>query len=261
MGDFGRKIDARIKEFEATGTSQKIDPSRPVCARINGRLFGKLLEGRPKPFDDEFSAAMRAACVYAMSQSKAVFGFVHSDEISLVWPAPESSFIALGHRLQKVNSLLASLVSVKFYSLFPDETLPAFDCRIWQVPNQKDVAETILWRAWNAGHNSLFAACRAQYSADELDGVDRAKQLEMLAEKGIVYDQSYSEKDRHGTFFRRSISNRYRDDAEWAEIPISKRPASRLVPCWSVVEVANPRVGNIADMEAFIFNPQTGHLT
>lgn len=79
----------RMKAYEKSGTLAKLDPTLPICSRIDGRSFSRFTKGCEKPFDARVSGAMRAACAYLVEQTHALIGYVQSDEISLVFRATE----------------------------------------------------------------------------------------------------------------------------------------------------------------------------
>lgn len=256
MSRSGDNMGDRMKSYEATGTSHRLDPLLPICARIDGRSFSQFTRGCIRPFDSRISGAMRATCAYLVEQSHALIGYVQSDEISLVWQAREGGSVIFDGKVHKMNSVLASMASVKFHSVFGGDKLPAFDCRVWQVPSQTEAANTILWRALDARKNAVSMACRAHNSAKSMHKQGRADQVEMLAAKGIIFDEEYPAEDRHGVFFRRATAPTEMDDETWAKIPDLHKPDSRTVLRSSVVKVDAPFFGEVQNREDFIFNPE-----
>ena len=112
------ELGNRMKEYEASGTSHKLDVSLPICARIDGRSFSKFTSGCERPFDSRVSGAMRATCAYLVEQTHALIGYVQSDEISLVFQANEGGSVLFDGKSHKLNSVLASMAAVKFYDEF-----------------------------------------------------------------------------------------------------------------------------------------------
>lgn len=252
---------SRMEMLEGIGTNPEIVPSFPVCARLHGIPFKRRKRRSDAEAGDRFSRAMRETCSYLVERSQAVIGYVYSDEISLIWPANDAGSLVFGGKVHIINSLLASMAAVKFDRVFGSDQPPYFDCRVWQAPSQKSAADVILWRTLLARNKSLKKAVRALYSDEDVLGKDRAEQLEMLAAKGVLYEDERFEKERHGTFFRRVCENDQSNTANSAESANSHQLGSDLADGSSVVEVDTSFFGHLPDREAFIFNPQKGHLT
>jgi tRNA(His) guanylyltransferase len=247
------ELGNRMKGYESTGTSHKLDLSLPICVRIDGRSFSNFTRGCERPFDNRVSTAMRETCKYLVEQTHALIGFVQSDEISLVFEANEGGSILFDGKVHKLNSVLASMAAVKFYSVFGGEKLPAFDCRVWNVPSRIEAANTILWRALDARKNAVSMACRAYNSAKSMHQKDRHQQLEMLAENGIDFDTVYPAEDRFGVFYKRVTQLRRIEDDVWNRIPDNKKPESRLALRSTVEQIDTPFFGDVKDRVGFIF--------
>lgn len=247
----------RMKGYEAQGTSQKLDVTLPICARIDGRSFSKFTKGCDRPFDHRVSTAMRETCRYLVGETHARVGFVQSDEISLVFYTNEGGSILFDGKMHKLNSVLASMAAVKFYSVFGGEKLPSFDCRVWNVPSKTEAANTILWRAQDARKNSVSMACRAHNSAKSMHLKNREDQIRMLAEKGIDFYTAYSEEDKYGAFFKRVTRPTYIEDEVWNKIPLRSKPPSRWAPRSSVEQMHIGYFGDVTDRVEFIFGKET----
>jgi len=243
----------RMKAYESVATRDRLEPSLPICARIDGRTFSTFTRGCEKPFDARISNAMRATCAWLVEETHAKIGYVQSDEISLVWQNASGGSVIFDGKVQKMTSVLASMAGVKFYSELGGEALPAFDCRVWQVPSQTEAANTFLWRALDARKNAVSSACRAHHSAKQMHGKGRLDQVQMLADAGIVFETEYPEEDRHGVFFRRVSGEIEIDDGTWAKIPEKHRPKSRLaIRSWTE-KLQMPFFGDVKNREAVIF--------
>jgi tRNA(His) guanylyltransferase len=251
------ELGDRMKAYEREGTCTKLDPSQPVCVRIDGRSFSKFTKGCERPFDSRISNAMRETCAYLVEQTHAKIGYVQSDEISLVFQADEGSSIIFDGKTHKMNSVFASMAAVKFYSVFGGDKLPAFDCRAWSVPSKMEAANAILWRALDARKNSVSMACRAYNSAKSMDGKDRLDQIQLLASKGIDFETEYADEDKHGVFFRRIVEPTYISDEAWGKIPEKHRPESRYPLRSSVKQLVTPFFGDVKDRVEFIFGKET----
>lgn len=254
MAKISDEFGDRMKAYEAVATSNRLEPSLPICARIDGRSFSMFTRRCEKPFDARISNAMRATCAWLVNETHAKIGYVQSDEISLVWQNTEGGSVFFDGKVQKMTSVLASMAGVKFYSELGGDKLPAFDCRVWQVPSQTEAANTFLWRALDARKNAVSSACRAYHSAKKMHRKSRLEQIQMLADAGIVFETAYPEEDRHGVFFRRVSGEVEVDDETWSRIPEKHRPESRLaVRSWTE-QLKMPFFGDVKNREAVIFD-------
>ena len=198
------EAEDRIRAFEYTATRDRLDPKKPICARIDGRAFSTYTGALQKPFDPAFSRAMRETAAWMVRQTEARIGYVQSDEISLVFQAGEKdgASVFFDGRVQKMTSVLASMTSARFLSLFGGEKIPAFDCRVWQVPTREDAVDVLLWRQRDARRNSISSACRAVHSAARLHRKSTREMLRMLADAGIEHARDYDRHDVEGSFFQ-----------------------------------------------------------
>ena len=148
----------RLKQYEALSTSRQLMPNTPVYARIDGRAFHTFCRGLTKPYSKAFIQVMQKTCKYLVTETTAVLGYVQSDEISLGWT--DTQHCPFDGRVQKLESVLASMASAKFVhwimshtientlDLFNrvEETIPSFDCRVFNVPSMEELANAFLWR-------------------------------------------------------------------------------------------------------------------
>lgn len=243
----------RMKEYESAATRLRLDPFLPICARIDGRSFSQFTRGCEKPFDARISNAMRATTAYLVEETQARVGYVQSDEISLIWQAEEGGSIFFDGKMLKMASVLASMAGVKFFSVLGGDRLPAFDCRVWQLPSETEAANTILWRVLDARRNAISSACRVHYSAEEMHKKAGAAQLEMLAKKGVIFDEAFPAEDRHGVFYRRVSGEIEIDEKTWENIPERHRPESRLALRSWVEAMDTPYFLDVQNREAVIF--------
>jgi tRNA(His) 5'-end guanylyltransferase len=243
----------RMKWYESQGTSPKLDVSLPICIRIDGRSFSKFTKGCERPFDSRISTAMRETCAYLVEETHAKVGYVQSDEISLILYANENGSIIFDGKMHKLNSVLASMAAVKFYSVFGGDKLPAFDCRSWNVPTKMEASNAILWRALDARKNSVSMACRAHNSAKSMHKKNRLDQVQMLAEKGIDFETAYPDEDKYGVFYKRVTEPTFIEDDIWDRIPSKKKPESRYAMRSRVKQIRMKYFGDVADKIGFIF--------
>ena len=135
-----------------------IPPETPFFLRLDGWKFKKLSETikAEKPFDKGF-----AKCL--VSSGKTLFSegfnpaliYVASDELNILFldAAPFRG------RIEKVNSVLASLISSSFTLCLKKERAAAFDSRVVIASNDEKIIEYLAWRQMNAwrNHNNAYA--------------------------------------------------------------------------------------------------------
>lgn len=227
MDEFGD----RMKAYEGVEAKRRLS-GEPICARIDGRSFSKFTKAFERPFDEDLAAAMQFACRTLVDETKAVIGFVQSDEISLVWDVPEEGAqMIFDGRVQKLTSILASKATIAFAvclsGVRPDavnEKLPHFDARVWSVPSRVEAANTILWRSQDARKNGISSAARAHMSPKQMHGLNQLAMVAAMAERGVDYDALFPRHHKWGTFYQRRTVKRFLTAAELERIPEKNRP-------------------------------------
>jgi tRNA(His) guanylyltransferase len=188
-------------------------------------------------------------------------GYTQSDEISLVWRAetPESDVFFSG-KVLKMASVLASMAAAKFARVCPEgyeHKLPHFDCRVFQLPNDDEAANAILWRALDARKNAIQMVAQAHYSPKQLHKKSQGDMLAMLGNIGVRFED-YPASFKAGTFLRRETFERELSSEELERIPERHRP-SGPVPRTVVEEVETIPFRDVADRVGFIFGHKTHH--
>ena len=180
----------------------------PVMARLDGRSFHTFTKGLNRPYDEGLSGLMRATTKYLVKETNARCGYTQSDEISLVWLAEDwQSEIFFSGKLQKMNSILASMTSVYFNRHLPEalpskaNEIPLFDCRVFQVPTEAEAVNCFIWREQDATRNSVQMAARAIYSHEECHNKDNSELQEMLWKKGTNWND-FPSFFKRGTYIR-----------------------------------------------------------
>lgn len=194
----------RMKQYEDTESMRKLDSALPILIRLDGRAFHTLTKNLEKPFAFGFQQLMKQTTVYLAEETNAIVAYTQSDEISLVLVTKPDSEAYFGGRVQKICSALAAACSVKFnYELsgvYPclGMKFPTFDCRVWNVPNLLEAANTILWRHQDAVKNSISMAAHAYLGHKKVQGLNgEEKKRLLLSEKNIRWED-YSETSKHG---------------------------------------------------------------
>ncbi|WP_456717811.1 tRNA(His) guanylyltransferase Thg1 family protein [Bradyrhizobium sp. USDA 4350] len=247
-----------MKAYEAVETARKLDPMLPIYARIDGRGFSRFTRGMEKPFDPRMTAAMIETTRYLVQATHARIGYVQSDEISLVWQAetPETDILFAG-KVQKLVSVLASMAAAKFARACPEgfeDRLPAFDCRVFQLPDRIEAANTILWRVLDCQKNSVSMVAQSVFSHRALEGKRQSDMHAMLRERGIDFS-AYPAANRLGCFLaRRTFKWDPATDLEGANQHIDRlAQAARPVLRSRVVQLDMPAFDQVANRKEVIF--------
>ena len=262
------ELGTRIKELEAITTKIKLMPQLPLYARIDGRSFHTFCRGLKKPFCYELVETMQEVTKFLVAETHAQLGYVQSDEISLCWLDPSKA--PFDGKLFKLQSVLASLATSKFvnyiykkYSeIFSSEItdddenikswtllcekcqkiIPSFDCRVFQLPNEVELANTFVWREIDAVRNSVSMLAQANFSHNELQGKDRKAMLTMLEEKGIRWNE---------------LEDDLKRGAYWAKIPDKVKPDTRIVTRSEVSQYFIPEMKNVENkVGVYFYNEQ-----
>ena len=285
------ELGTRIKELEAITTKIKLMPQLPLYARIDGRSFHTFCRGLKKPFCYELVETMQEVTKFLVAETHAQLGYVQSDEISLCWLAPSKA--PFDGKLFKLQSVLASLATSKFnnyitkkYIIMDDfvtgdmdsllvtskmqneydswkllyekcqKIIPSFDCRVFQLPNEVELANTFVWREIDAVRNSVSMLAQANFSHKELQGKDRKAMITMLEEKGIRWNELRDDLKR-GAYFKRVLIEKELDDETWNKIPDNKKPESRTVIRSEIQQYNIPEMKNVENkVGVYFYNEQ-----
>jgi len=230
--DFGD----RMKFLESFETERRLLPTLPVYARIDGHGFSKFTKGMRRPYDERFHSLMVEATKHVVETTHAKIGYCQSDEISIVWHAPDyRSELFFDGKIQKINSIVATKITAAFtHALWTHEDhefrafahrMPHFDCRVFSMPSQVETANMVLWRNQDATKNAVSMAAHHYFSHNSLHGMSGAQMQERLfQEKGINFND-YPEFFKRGTFVRKVTTQRSLTEEELSRIPENKRPA------------------------------------
>jgi tRNA(His) 5'-end guanylyltransferase len=262
----------RMKRYEALTTSVMLMENLPIYARIDGRAFHSFCRGLDKPFDLEFVKVMQNTCQELVLNTNAILGYVQSDEISLAWL--DSTKAPFDGRLFKLESVLASIATSIFVQTIYSNVeynknkyidlikrcqkhCVSFDCRVFQLPNEEELANCFLWRENDAYRNSVSMLAQAYFSHKELQGKSSAEMQEMYYQKtGKNYNDLESHLKR-GTYFQRKLFVEELDEETLAKIPEGKRPADNKVIRSKVVELDLPIMRKVENkVGAYFYNEE-----
>jgi len=200
----------RMQEFESAEASRRLMPLLPICIRLDGRSFSRYTAKMDKPYDVLMSSIMVNVTKLLVEETNAAMGYTQSDEISLVLRQPSyESQVYFDGKIQKINSVLAGFASSCFnrmtetvFSEAITESLALFDCRVWNVPNEMEAANTLVWRQKDALRNAVQGAARSVFSHKECQDKNNVELVYMLKNKGIIFND-YPDFFKQGTFVRR----------------------------------------------------------
>lgn len=188
-------LDAKMRRYE-TVRDQAALPGVSIVARIDGRGFTRLTKevmDYKRPFDEMFRDHMVATVEHLMNCGfRAAYGYTQSDEISVLFEREDDSF---GRSIRKWTSILAGEASAAFSARLGRAA--AFDCRVIELPGEKEVVDYFRWRAEDAHRNALNAWCywtqrdegiSMTEATRKLEGMSIAAKNELLFTRGINYN-------------------------------------------------------------------------
>ena len=222
--DFGD----RMKLYESFETNRRTKPLLPVLARLDGKTFSKFTKGLKRPFDKRFADLMIEVTEYLITETNACIGYTQSDEITLGWHSDSfNSQIYFNGKIFKMTSTLSAMASVKFNQLIPkylpekisNNTLPIFDCRVWELPNLIEGANAFLWRERDAIKNSILNAGHLFLTKSQTFKKSTREIKEMLLQKGIDWND-YPDFFKYGTYIqKRKVMTKF-TESEIEKLPL-----------------------------------------
>jgi len=227
-------IGTRMKEFYEDRTRFLLPRRTYTIIRIDGKAFHTYTRGLEKPFDAGLIEDMdETACYLCKNIQGAKFGFVQSDEISIL----VTDFDKIGTdawfdgNIQKIVSIAASMAAAKFNQLrtlrhfrrLDDDVatveltvkfatkqiedyikLAEFDARVFTIPSDIEVENYFIWRQQDTVRNSISSVAQTLYSGKELTGKNMSQQQEMIFQKGINWND-YDPKYKRGRFIFKQV--------------------------------------------------------
>lgn len=243
--DFGD----RMKAYESAFTSTKLDPSKYMCVRIDGRGFSKFTKGFKKPFDGHMTNVMVSTMKSLVKETHASVGYTQSDEITLIF-APNTGRI-FGGKVSKINSVFASMVTAHF-NLHLQATYPAvidklayFDCRVWDVPDDVEASNVLLWRVQDARKNSVSSLFRWTAGHKAMNKLDQLQMKEYLLEHHACDWNALPNFWKYGTYAKPIVYESYLTAEELQNIPEGKKPVDILV---KRSKIENVNIGYFGDL-------------
>jgi len=228
----------RMKAYEQS-TNLRLDPTAPWIVRLDGHKFSKFTKRFTRPYDTRIHEAMVETTKMLLKNFNPVAAFTCSDEITHVYPAlqprpgeeiepvdekkerknPQYD-LPFGGKVQKISSLMAGFATAHFNACLKaaianhgedskltehvEISLPFFDARTHNVPNNAEAFNNVLWRAsYDYRRNSIAGLAQHHFTHRELQGLSTKEQMaKLIDEKGIDWNDC-PEWYKYGTLLKR----------------------------------------------------------
>jgi len=216
-----------MKALEGAFTSAKVSPDKWMAVRIDGRGFSKYTKGFTKPFSGRITAAMKDTTEVLMKETHASVGYTQSDEITLLYPPVEGERI-FGGKVSKINSVFASIATAHFNSHMKPytEKYAYFDCRVWEVPDDVEASNTLLWRVQDARKNSVSSHFRWTVGHKAMQNLSSSEMIQYLIDHNKEDWYDLPNVWKYGSYLKSVTREAYLTQDELDEIPEDKRPTN-----------------------------------
>lgn len=217
-------LGERIKQYESLADS-KLMPRLPIIVRIDGKSFHSWTRGCRRPFDERLQELMDNTTKLLVEETHSVLGYTQSDEITLVlWNPDMKAEPYFGGRVNKLNSVIASMASAFFNKLvptyLPEKTkLAFFDCRAFAVPSLMEAVNVLIWRELDATKNAISMAAQSMFSHSQLQNKNGSEMQEMMFQQRGVNFNGYPDRFKRGAYFKRQLVSRKFTQNELLNLP------------------------------------------
>jgi len=188
-----------LDEFESI-YDIKLPPHNQIVIRLDGVNFKKLTKNFTKPFDSVFSSIMETTMAeVAKKITGCYYAYTASDEVNFILDTNKDNTLYQNGRVQKIDSIVASMFSIEFYKNFVtfllqyqetvennDETKdnsviaeriqtfwnfvnsqPVFDARCFAIPNE-DIENYLAYRQNDCITNGINAMASMHFKHNEI---------------------------------------------------------------------------------------------
>jgi len=255
------KLKDRIKQYENTTTSLKLDSTIPVVCRLDGVNFSKFTKSLKKPYDIQFSNLMYEVTLFACKEVGANIAYTQSDEITLIWLQGINSEMYHGGKIYKILSKLSAKVSVKFNTLLPKYlpskvgSEPTFDCRVFNVPSKMEAFNSLLDRVEDCKKNSVSSLFYYTFGHKKGLNKNTEEKIELLVDVGDWND--YPDKYKFGRFIKKFVVDYEFGKKELEGLPPNhdaiKNPGATFTRNVYTEININQQLHNCNNKEEFIF--------
>lgn len=261
MAEKNDPLGDRMKEYEMMEAGRRPLPGLPLLVRLDGKAFHTFTHGLERPFDERFQRLMDATTQFLVQETNANIGYTQSDEISLAF-YHEGAEPYLGHRYQKMTSILASMAAAFFNRELPKELpekadkLAFFDARAWQVPSLEEAANAFLWREQDAAKNSIAMVAQHYFSHRMLQGRDSKEMQEMLFQEHKINWNDFPDRCKRGGWFRREAIKNVFTVEELEKLPPlhdARKNPNLLVTRNEVRRLTMPTFSRVTNRTAVMF--------
>jgi tRNA(His) guanylyltransferase len=189
----------------------KVPEDKWIVLRIDGRNFSNLTEKLfDKPFDDDFSYMMEQTTHALVKELDALYGYVESDEISILLPKNTTWF---DREVEKLVSVSASIATVNFFKgLYAAigfeafDNAPQFDSRVVECDDEDVVTDYFRWRQTDALRCALNGLV---YWTLRKDGVSAGKATSLMSGMTKEFKGDKLLRDQYGIEFNK-LPSRFR---------------------------------------------------
>lgn len=228
------ELGDRIKTYYENRTRAYLPRRTYTIVRVDGKSFKTYTKGLNKPFDDGLIDDMNeTACYLCKNIQGAKFGFVQSDEISILLTDFDkiSTDAWFDGNIQKMVSVAASMATSKFNQLrlfrymkdrfneggvnrieletayqynewlveLSNLKLAEFDARVFTISSKAEVANCFIWRQQDCVRNSILTVAQSLYGHKEMEGKNTSELQEIIFQKGQNWND-YAPKYKRGRF-------------------------------------------------------------
>jgi tRNA(His) guanylyltransferase len=205
----------RLNSYELVYDFQIINHI-PIIIRVNGRNFQRLTKRLIRPYCPNMLNIMGNTMLHSITEIEgAVIGFQYSDEIIFIL-RNDRSFEDVAwyqNKIQKLTSIVSSIISINFYKNFlAEDSLdldgdPVFEVFVFGLPSLNEALNYLVLKQKICMTDAIFRAAQAelinQYGKDKaiklLHGKKTEEKLELLnSECDINYNEYYPPSFRKG---------------------------------------------------------------
>jgi tRNA(His) guanylyltransferase len=178
---------SNITSFE-TLPAQELSEGKPIVARLIGRRFDQLLNGKfDKPFDSRFGKMMLKTLSHLCATLGASFGYAERSELSLY-------AVSHGGEARRLLSRIGGEAAGKMSLLLGE--VATFDARLYEFDSTDAACEYFQWRRTESQGGALDVYCQhvlLSTGADPnavptiLQGLESDEKIELLRQNSVEY--------------------------------------------------------------------------
>jgi len=220
----------RMKQYEHINRNYLLNRV-PMIIRIDGKAFHTFTKGMKKPFDSILQDTMQATMKYLCENIQgAVFGYTQSDEITIfMYSTNRDANAWFDGNIQKIVSVAASMATLYFNKFFKEHVeygfgigafdddpiskiycdrfnTALFDARVFNVPNENEARNCLIWRQLDATKNSVQMLAQYHFPHKELQGLHGGQlQDKLMLEKSINWNDQPTKFKRGSSCVKREV--------------------------------------------------------